>query len=148
VLFLDIDGVLNSIPFLRQIGPFGVGIDPECMKHLKSIIKATGAKIVLTSSWREHWEKEPEKCDTAGLEINRIFASFWLSVFDKTNSFGTSRECQIEEWLLDHPEADSFAVIDDMALDSDLVRDHFVKTIAFRCGLDAEDAAEAIRILS
>lgn len=55
ILFLDIDGVLNSYQFYENKSnqelvdnPF----DTACVRHLKTIIDATDAKIVLTSTWR------------------------------------------------------------------------------------------------
>lgn len=46
IIFLDIDGVLNTsrTRFLK--------FDEECMKNLEDILDATGAKIVVSSSWR------------------------------------------------------------------------------------------------
>lgn len=54
IIFLDIDGVLNSKDwyFCRK-GKKGKGnIDPAAVRNLKSIIKKTDASIVLSSSWR------------------------------------------------------------------------------------------------
>ena len=54
-LFLDFDGVLNTEKYLALYGAEGVVIDPARLELLKEIIDATGAKIVLSTSWREHW---------------------------------------------------------------------------------------------
>lgn len=148
VLFLDIDGVLNTASFLRAHGDFCLAIDPEKFQLIKEIVESTGAFIVLTSSWREHWEKEEEKCDASGLEINRIFHRHGLSIFDKTEFLGTSREEEIEAWLSLHPEVKSFVAIDDMVLDSEVLRGHFVKTSFYLYGLTVEGALDAIRILN
>lgn len=46
VLFLDIDGVLNS-------NESGLEFDPACVSHLNDILAAIpGLKIVISSSWR------------------------------------------------------------------------------------------------
>lgn len=42
IIFLDIDGVLC----------LGRKIDKKCLQNLKTIVDATSARIVLTSSWR------------------------------------------------------------------------------------------------
>ena len=50
IIFLDIDGVLNSETYdkNRTAG----AIDPECAKRLNRIIKETNADIVISSSWK------------------------------------------------------------------------------------------------
>lgn len=50
IIFLDIDGVLNRHVFNREAG--SGTIDPKCVKQLNRILRATGAKIVLSSAWR------------------------------------------------------------------------------------------------
>ena len=59
IVFLDVDGVLNSITTKDRCGPY-VGIDDKKVSNLKDIIDATSAKIVLVSSWKEGWKKEPQ----------------------------------------------------------------------------------------
>src|SRR5262245_20949878 len=51
VIFLDIDGVLNCA---RTHNPRRLPyvIDPRLKKHLDGLLERTGAKIVLTSTWR------------------------------------------------------------------------------------------------
>ena len=53
IIFLDIDGVLSSIPFLHKDKGF---IDPENIKILNKL-KSTGAEIVISPSWGEDVEK-------------------------------------------------------------------------------------------
>lgn len=50
VIFLDIDGVLNVIPQGRDA--YGGIFHPEFVDNLERIIDETGAKIVISSSWR------------------------------------------------------------------------------------------------
>ena len=52
VIFLDIDGVLNN-EYSKTRAPSGViGIDGDKVKRLRKIVESTGAKLVLTSSWK------------------------------------------------------------------------------------------------
>lgn len=44
IIFLDIDGVLCIPPYLK--------FDEKCMDNLRKIVKATGSKIIVSSSWR------------------------------------------------------------------------------------------------
>ena len=99
ILFLDFDGVLNSEKYVKNSNEFGVVIDPERMILLKQIIDSTGAKIVLTSSWREHWDKDAQSCDDTGIEINNIFEKYNLNIFDKTLILNSCREDEIFDWL-------------------------------------------------
>ncbi len=148
VLFLDFDGVLNSRKYLRTFNGYGVAIDPERMKLLKGIIDATQAKIVLTTSWRVHWEKDTDACKETGKYINGIFGEYGLEIYSKTPVLGTDREDEIKAWLEEHLETENFAVLDDMFLDADFLRGHFVRTSDYKDGLDEEASAQAVRILN
>ena len=50
IIFLDIDGVLNVIPQGRD--EYGAIFHPEFVANLKHIIDKTGAKLVISSTWR------------------------------------------------------------------------------------------------
>lgn len=69
IIFLDVDGVLNSPTYLKyyceltntkgyscQNYPF----DPNCLKRLEVMVKKTDSKIVITSNWRKR-QKEINK---------------------------------------------------------------------------------------
>lgn len=148
VIFLDFDGVLNSKKYLRVCGEYGVIIDPSRMKLLKQIIEATSAKIVLSTSWREHWEREPQKCDGTGMKINEIFGEVGLEIFDKTPKSETGREEEIKAWLNNHPDVKNFVVLDDGFLAADFLCGHFIKTSNNFDGLDETDVPKAIEILN
>ena len=61
-LFLDFDGVLNSHEFLyvaarnrdyeERAGNEHMELDPVAVARLNRVIAATGAKVVVSSSWR------------------------------------------------------------------------------------------------
>lgn len=74
----------------------GMAIDPTRMVLLRRIIDATGAKIVLSTSWREHWSKDLINCDGTGVLINRIFSRYGLHIFDKTPELYERRETEIK----------------------------------------------------
>ena len=58
ILFLDIDGVLNTALWHRQAGgeklkdKYGNLFDPNAVANLAKIIDKTGANIVISSSWK------------------------------------------------------------------------------------------------
>lgn len=55
IIFLDIDGVLNSEETFKDKETI-FHIDPKMAGLLQKILKETGAKVVLSSSWRCHDE--------------------------------------------------------------------------------------------
>lgn len=148
VIFLDFDGVLNTDRYVKRAGHFGVVIDPERMVFLRRIVDMTGAKIVLSTSWREHWENDAAALNETGREINRIFAENSLYVWDKTPRCSINREDEIKAWLDNAENIESFVVIDDMFLAADFLEGHFVRTSQFRDGLNEEDVQRAICILN
>ena len=148
VIFLDFDGVLNNERYVCSRGHYGVIIDPSRMELLKKIIDKTNAKIVLSTSWREHWDKCDELCDDIGREINKIFAENQLEIYDKTPKLSTDREKEIKKWLIENPLVERFAVIDDAFLDANFLNECFIKTSNYKNGLDEEAVKKAIDILN
>lgn len=146
VLFLDFDGVLNSDRYIACCGG-AMALDPDKMILLKKIVDATGAKIVLTTSWREHWEKELACCGSIGREIHGRFGDHGMEIWDKTPQLPGSREAQIKAWLDNHPEVEGFAVLDDRLLSANFLQRHFVKTSNYFGGLNEEDVKQATEIL-
>ncbi len=148
VLFLDFDGVLNCDRYVRDHGRTGVMLDPGRLALVKRIIDATGASIVLSTSWREYWSPIPEECHETGALINRLFREQGLTIYDKTPRLAARREQEIARWLADFPAVTRFAVLDDEQLDTTgFLQGHFVKTAYYGMGLSPENADEAIRIL-
>jgi HAD domain in Swiss Army Knife RNA repair proteins len=101
VIFLDIDGVLNcdATPNPRK---FPYVIDKKLLARLKRLLERTGAKVVLTSSWRV----DP---------IGRLAARHWgLPVFDCAPDLPKkTRRDEVLSWLADHPKVTCFAIVDD-----------------------------------
>jgi Swiss Army Knife RNA repair-like protein len=101
VLFLDIDGVLNCST-TRNPRHFPYVVDQRLLARLQKLLDRTGAKVVLSSTWR---------LDPVGL----FAAKHWGVPFigtcpDKPRS---PRRKEILSWLADHPKAARYAVIDD-----------------------------------
>ena len=147
VVFLDFDGVLNYDKYVRRSEEQGLIIDPERMVLLKGIIENTGAKIVLSTSWREHWDKSIENCDQTGIKINEIFFKYALQIFDKTPKLNINREDDIKAWL-NQNAVENFVVLDDAFLSADFLEGHFIKTSNYFNGLDESDVEKAIEILN
>jgi hypothetical protein len=101
VIFLDIDGVLNcdKTPNPRK---FPYIVDKKLLVRLKKLLDRTGAKVVLSSTWR---------CDPVGLFAAKHWGVPFIDVCpDKPRS---PRGKEITSWLADHPKVTRFVVIDD-----------------------------------
>jgi hypothetical protein len=101
VIFLDIDGVLNckTTPNPRR---FPYMVDKRLLARLKRLLRRTGAKVVLSSSWR---------VDPAGLFAAKYFG---VPFIDICPDMPKSPRCkEILVWLKRHPKVTRFAVIDD-----------------------------------
>ncbi len=142
VVFLDFDGVLTSEPFTRQCifeyrreSRFGLDwFDPDCIEHLRTIVDATGAKIVVSSSWRD-----------LGIDKLRIVWSendMPGELIGTTPIWVLTKVSAIKEFLKQYP-CDSYVVLDD----SDLHLPNQVKTDP-HTGLVDKNVIEAISILN
>lgn len=110
--------------------------DPA-LKQLKRLVDTTGAKIVVSSSWR--LIPMAMKNLTAQLEAHG------MKVYDKTPHTGNYRGDDITAWLNQHDDVDAYVILDD---DSDMTThmDHLVKT-DFETGLRHNHVDRAIEVL-
>ena len=147
VIFLDIDGVLNCQSSKSKCGAF-IGIDDSKVKLLKEIVDATGARIVLCSSWRVYWEKfDKTEQHEMGNYLDRKLKRCGLFILDKTIDKGSNRGYGIKQWLLNKPNVESWVVLDDDIFDdyeSEGIMPHLVKTVFYddlgglqRCNVDS-----------
>lgn len=146
VLFLDFDGVLNSQDYRDRYGSMGAGIDKSKMPLLKRLIDSTDAKIVLITSLREYWDKDPDKCDYFGKVINETFAEYGLEIYDKTpvSDIG-KREDDIRDWICENSGIENYVAIDDGALFARFLVGHFIQP---KDGLEEEHVKKAVEILN
>lgn len=145
IIFLDIDGVLNTSETLKHSHNGIIGIDPYRVLLLDRIVEATGAEVVLSSSWRKgHYE-----------ELKKSLA---VPLLDRTgNCCSGIRGVEIHNWLTTNVpgfSSDGYkkrehkvAILDD---DSDMLlwqKDDFFKTSFTGDGLTEEIAARVIEHL-
>lgn len=153
VIFLDIDGVLNSDMYeaSRTEDSADGYIDMSRVKLLADIINVTDAKIVLSSSWRLDWDKYSELCGEDGKYINQCLAKYGLAIMDKTPfiSFFTERRMEILTWLSNHrSDVESFVVLDDIISGWDELRGRVVITNPEGYGLEETHVKKALDVLS
>ena len=149
ILFLDIDGVLNSRLYDLQRTAEQGNIDETRLPLLKQIVDETQALIVLTSSWRKHWESDLNQCDTVGKELHTLFAKHQLPIHDKTPCLpDNDRAAEIRTWLAHH-NACAYVILDDIALGWEELAPRVVKTnYRIGRGLETNHVQQAIAILN
>lgn len=151
VIFLDIDGVLNSHNYLTRpdLQPDSIfqNIDPQKIQLLGEIVKATGAKLVLSSSWRNSLTAALQPADYEGRCLIGALALHGLALFDKTPFLEEERGAEIQQWLAGHGDTDRFAILDDDHFDWGGLEPYWVKT-SYYTGLTGEHAAAAIDLLN
>lgn len=147
IIFLDIDGVLNVIPTGHD--EHGAKFHPHFEENLKYIIEQTGAKIVVSSSWRTCGLKEIQRMwKERGLagEVIDATPSLYLKrggciVFwndkperhptERIHGYSIPRGCEIEYWLENESyqigSVKNYVILDD---DTDMLmhqKEHYVR---------------------
>jgi hypothetical protein len=147
VLFLDIDGVLNAGAFCATAE--SSSLDTAAVHHLNAILEATGAKLVLSSSWR--YLILSGSMTVQGFEyLLRTHGVAKGRLIDHTcaDEATAGRGRQILRWLDEHGPVEAWAVVDDLAIeDLGEQRWRHVRTDA-RAGLSAADAQAIVRVLT
>jgi len=142
LLFLDLDGVLNSTEWAGERPTRGLlppisaqqafeeeRLDPACVTRLQRLVHDTSASIVVTSTWRQT------------MPVFEIAAMFALYGFEGAPVIGATlqlpaspgkritRGMEVQEWLnVNAPALTRYVCLDDDA-DYDL-RQHLVQTDA------------------
>lgn len=149
LIFLDVDGVLNDNDTRTLTRDGWCFVDDEKVSNLAKIVKATGAEIVLSSSWRNDWHREDESLNSLAFEdLRNKLREFGLTLMSKTGDWSLSRGREIQEWLdkWNGEPVENFLIIDDWD-DMAPIHGHFLKTDPAR-GLDAGCVKEAISFLN
>lgn len=132
VIFLDIDGVLNSSEYFERTKDnklSRIELDIKCLKILKEVIDETKAYIVVTSSWRLLKGFENTK---------KYLKEFGIDIHDVTKSIYGNRGEEIREYLNNY-NIDKFVILDDEIFpDFNELKNYLVKTSFYNGGLKEE----------
>lgn len=160
IIFLDFDGVLNDdIEYCVKQEWQGIKwgynwIHPHLVERLNEIIEATGAEVVVSSTWREQW-------DTHQLQQILLEQGFKGKVIGRTpefdkypEAFYKDRSDEILQWMMDFRQTNMTAPpIKYVAIDDR--KDLFQNTPGMKAvftnekiGLSAADVEKAISILN
>lgn len=148
IIFLDVDGVLNSIRKLIEVyyatGKAHSGInypfDEVCLNNLKELVEKTGAKIVITSTWRT--------MEDAKKRLSEELAKYNLlkDVIGYTKIINHDRALEIKDYLDNLPFPVEYIILDD-----DFISKYFNKYL-IKCdtlvGLTKKDTERGIKKLT
>ena len=164
VLFLDIDGVLNTDRQhdrcvnlrIAPVDRFGYAFDHESIANLKRIIEHTGACIVISSSWKmwgldamqELWANRNLPGKVIGITPNTVSDEMLLSADLDHMDIPAIKGSEIKEWLLTYGSPDThYAILDDFPDMLPEQESHFVQTNP-TIGITKDDADRIITILT
>ncbi len=124
IIFLDIDGVLNSDSWYKSINPEerlnpDIHFDPRNIQLLNKLVLKTGAKIVLSSTWRIRYSLAEMQniLKTKGANIEIV--DFTPDLTSKDDSFTRGNEilkwCKENEKVIGckYSKYKTYAIIDD-----------------------------------
>ncbi len=156
IIFLDIDGVLNCHSTKDSCGKYR-GIEDKKVSFLKKIVDATGAIIVLTSSWKENWIKAPRfkpLQDELAIYLDKKLEKQGLTIFDKTEDCDPKyRGDGILEYLRLQSkkgiDVENYIIIDDETFDykETKLTPKLIQTSFYKDGLEEKHVRMAVQKL-
>lgn len=167
LIFLDIDGVLNSDKWMRsftqkewdeRIDKFSIThhLDPKAVDRLNRIVDGhRDLRVVISSSWRvtRSLDHIKDGLTARGFKhADKIIGKTGSNGWNLTEACGVKaqdhrRGMEIAEWLDEQsPSVDGFVVLDD-AYDCHTLGDHWVRT-SLKVGLIDSDIARVAAALA
>ena len=135
IIFLDIDGVLNGyskwtgycykvfsklhlLKFIKRHYDL-FGVRTHKVKLLSKIVKKTGAKVVLSSSWRYGWYESYDKKTDREKELEDKLMKYNITVIGITpKDYSGNRGLEIQEYMeYCGYTIDKFVILDDEKFD-------------------------------
>lgn len=156
IVFLDFDGVLNDKDTKEMIS-WHTGIDPKHVTRLNEIMRATAAKVVISTSWRGYYTLDEIKeflmaagfkyvDDVIGatLSVNELHEQGFVKRRKKFSSSENERSSEIEHWVsLNIEEGQNFVILDDLRTELSANQVLTLESV----GLTDDDVKKAISIL-
>lgn len=143
ILFLDIDGVVNCKNTAQRHRGF-IGIDPYMALLVNRIVEATGAEVVLSSTWRVT-EDSREEVKAQVIDFADVTPP---STYNKRTEHYSKRGEEIQAWLDENGhKVGKYAILDD---DTDMLPEqlpNYFQT-TWEVGLTQEIADKVIEHLN
>ena len=150
VIFLDIDGVIcttlsTRISNFLRLPPERQIFDPLSLYWLRRLVRRTGARIVLCSSWRDALTVDDPLCRAFIGNLYRCLERNGTPIADAAPQVGCKGD-DILAWLAAHPQ-ERYAVLDDHDCFVPEVRPYWVPVPENR-GLRRREALAALKLLT
>jgi len=156
IIFLDVDGVLNSFGNVEYIGK--IPLEKECFVRLSKIVKDTNARIVLHSGWRFWFDNDMHPKTPEAEEFTELLSKHEMKLYDKTpdfcteeikksKTFGLVKAKEILAWLDAHNEIKNYVVLEDLDLNNNEINMNQITTDGSK-GLSDNDVEQAIKMLN
>ena len=147
IIFLDVDGVLNSIDYAKKVyeetrkphSEYEYPFDPQCLEYLKKLVVQTNANIVVTSTWR--------KTEEGKKVLQDVLKQYDLAdrVIGYTPVLNKKRGEEIKTFLQTLNVETSYIILDDDG-DMEELMPHLILT-SIKTGLTEEKMVEGIQKL-
>lgn len=128
IIFLDIDGVLNSSAYFDSLDDKEKAeyqeISDYHLKMLAKIYHACDAKIVLSSTWRELDDKSDETVYPIYQYLIDSLARYGMEIISKTPFIGLNRPFEIVSWLKSQKDNEDIRFV---SLDDDFTKEEYEK---------------------
>lgn len=161
IVFLDVDGVLNSMPYLEAARSGQMKNEGEVcgiyLQRLKEIIEKTGADIVLSSTWRVMKGCEDEECREIYQYLESRLNEYGLHIYGQTGDVDKrGRAYEILTWVKENAPDAVFVSLDDDFTQKDyerygigncLVHTKYFGSSMEECGLQDIHVQKAVNIL-
>ena len=153
IIFLDVDGVLNSMNYLIKLYEekhecyfgFGVPFDPNCLKNLKELVTQTNSKLVISSTWR----KSPKGIEILLENLKKYELEKSVIGYTPISTTNCTRGTEIKTYLSKLKKDTSkinFIILDDES-DMDELLPHLIQTDE-KLGLTSENVKTGIKKLN
>ena len=149
VIFLDVDGVLNSKDWLEDNRVRKENsVNPKKVKRLAEIVKNTRAEVGLSSTWR-YMPEHP-----MFLYLVDILGQNGIKIHSFTPKLDGDRPKEIKAWIEEQSEEIRFISIEDDFLEDDYrkygIEECFIKTSFYGAngGLQEKHVKMAIQLLN
>ena len=131
IIFLDVDGVLNSMAYFKWLkesrnslhkdGEYN-DISDFHLQMLSNIYHTCNAHIVLTSTWRELDDKSDMNCYPMYQYLVDSLAKYNMKIISKTPVVNMNRPLEIVTWLDNRVDKDEIKFV---SLDDDFSKEKY-----------------------
>lgn len=100
IIFLDIDGVLNSMAYFENLKDKKYNeIDESKLPLLQKMVTENNAQLVLSSTWRYLDDTQHTECYEMWQYLINTLDKYDLKIIDKTPIINGNRPLEIKTWL-------------------------------------------------